>query len=250
MVPRRPLLLALFALTACIGHRTGEHDPFATALAAADLRWAARAETGSVDEAERAYRALLAQRPDSGEVLWRLARVEWSRALIDPANASTWHEAGRQEALACIAADPALADWLAHQGDRLTTEVLTAAHMPAQCLVYGAAHVVRWVELRGAGAALDLEDAAPLLEVAASTAPTVEPALREWAAARVSVLSGGAPSAARAHFRAAVEAEPGLHFFRVDAADAFPDLTDALPSPPETDAWALENGAAPVSPAP
>ncbi len=216
-------------------------DPFGEAVAAADKVWAARASTGSVDAAERAYTALLAQRPTAGAVLWRLSRVAWSRAMIEPARAAKWHEVGRELALRCVAAAEPVAEGLLVRGDRLGPPVVLD-EAPAPCRVYAAAHVVGLVYMRGPGAALDLEDAAPLL---AGLPEGVEPAVQGWTSARLRLLQGAEPAAAREAMRQAVAAEPGVRFYRAEAMLAFPDLDGSLPPLLDDPRWALENAAFP-----
>ena len=229
-------------LAGCVAHHRAPADPFAGALSAADEAWGHRAESGGLDAAERAYTALLAERPGAPEVLWRLARLQWSHALIDPAHAGEWHEAGREFALRCVAADPALAEALATAGDRLSTATLAISTAPAQCLVFGAAHIVALVEARGPGAALDLEDALPLAARAAQAGPAVEPALRSWALGRAGVLMGSNPGESRDAMRTAVALAPGLRFFRDEAVSAFPDLAESFDAFVPAPGWTLENG--------
>lgn len=214
-------------------------DAFGEAVAAADRVWAARAETGSVDPAERAYTALLAERPTAAAVLWRLSRVAWSRSMIEPARAAKWHEVGREFALRCVAVAEPVAEVLLLRGDRLGPP-LVLDEAPAPCRVYGAAHIVGLVAARGPGAALDLEDASPLL---ADVPEGVEPAVQAWARARLRLLQGAEPAAAREAMGRAVAAEPSVRFYRAQATLAFPDLDGSLP-PFQPDArWALENAA-------
>lgn len=232
-------LLALL-LGGCPAHAPRAADSFGASLSAADEVWSARAASGGVDAAESAYAALFGMRPESAELLWRLSRAAWSRALIDPDNAQTWHEVGREYAMRCVMTDPGVAATVAKRGDRLDNAMLASATLPSECLVFAGAHVVALVEARGAGARLDLEDSEPLLAMAAPDT-TAEPAAREWAAGRWLTLSGVTPDAARAHLLAAATLAPGVRFYRDAALQSFPDLADTLaPFTPEP-AWALEN---------
>ncbi len=235
-------MIALLGLLlgGCPAHTTRSPDAFEASLVAADEVWSARATAGGVDAAERAYTALLGARPESPEVLWRLSRAAWSRALIDPENALTWHEVGREYAMRCVMTDPGVAAAVAKRGDRLDNAMLANAVLPTECLVFGGAHVVALVEARGAGARLDLEDADSLLGMAVPETNT-EPAPREWAVGRMFTLSGLTPDAARAHLLVATTLAPGVRFYRDAALQSFPDLADTLPPFTPEPAWALEN---------
>ena len=180
MIAAAVFALALWGAGGCAPKVPGDVDPFVAALASADARWEARSATGNVDEAERAYTALLAERPQSGDVLWRLSRLYWSRAWIDPGQAETWHEVGREQALRCLAADPGIADAITRQGDRLDAGRVAAASVPAECAALAASHVAALADLRGAGAALDLEDVDALLAAPRPATPEVA-ALGRWA---------------------------------------------------------------------
>ncbi|GDX78513.1 hypothetical protein LBMAG42_03240 [Deltaproteobacteria bacterium] len=237
-----PLLGLL--LGGCAAHAPRTPDTFGASLAAADEEWGARAKSGNLEAAERTYSALLGVRAESPDALWRLSRVAWSHALIDPDNAQTWHEIGREYALRCVMTDPGVAAAVAKRGDRLDSAMLASATLPSECLVFGGAHVVALVEARGAGAKLDLEDGDPLLGMAVPET-TMEPATREWAIGRWLTITGATPSAARAHLVAAAKLAPGVRFYRDAALQSFPDLADTFaPFTPEP-AWALENHEAP-----
>jgi hypothetical protein len=234
------LTVALAALSALyLGGcrpRPSRVDEFGEAVAAADTLWAARSGSG-LEAAERAYTALLAERPNASAVLWRLSRVAWSRAMIEPARAATWHEVGREYALRCVAGDPSVAAALLDVGDRLTPPV-TVAEAPPGCRVFGAAHVVALVAARGPGAALDLEDAAPLLD---GVTVDADPAAAAWAAGKLRVLRGVESGEAREALVRAVTAAPGVRFYREEALAAFPDLDGGLPAFTPDPAWTLEN---------
>lgn len=214
-------------------------DPFGEAVAAADAVWERRAQSGGFDEAERAYSALLGRRPTASAVLWRQARVAWSRALSEPRRAERWHEVGREVALRCVAATPAVAQALIATGDRIDRTLPLAQSAPA-CRVYAAAHIVRLVALRGPGAALELEDATGLLT---DLGMAEEPAVLAWAQGWLRVLQGRESAEAREALLAALRASPGVTFYREQALAAFPDVDGSLPAFIPDPAWALENGA-------
>lgn len=214
-------------------------DTFGEGVAAADREWARRAEAGGLDAAERAYTALLAERPTAGAVLWRLSRVAWSRVMMEPARAAFWHEVGRELALRCVAATPEVAEGILVVGDRLTPPVVVTG-APAPCRAYAAAHIVGLVRARGPGATLDLEEVGPLL---AELPSEVEPAVRGWAAGQYHVLRDEEPSAAREALTIAAAASPGVGFYRAEAVRAFPDLDATLPGTVNDARWALENAA-------
>ena len=214
-----------------------EADRFGEAIAAADLVWERRAEAGTLDDAERAYTALLAERPQAGAVLWRLSRMAWSRAMMEPARALRWHEVGREYALRCVGSTTAVAAVTQSLGDRLSPPVPVGA-APLGCRVYGGAHVLGLVRARGPGSDLDLEDAEPLL---AGLDETVEPAVGGWAAGTLRVLQGRDSAAARDALLSAVAAAPGVAFYRREALSAFPDVDGSLPRFTPDPAWALEN---------
>lgn len=236
---RRGLIPLLLLGVACLPKAGPVEDSFAAALRAADARWEARATEGTVDGAERAYTALLAERPTSPDVLWRLSRVAWSRSWIDAGNAETWHEVGREYALRCLLEDPGVRDAVAAHGDRLDAALVEAAEVPPECAALGAAHLVALARLRGPGAALDLEDVQALL-AAPDPAGAVELALAEWAEGAV---PGADPDRSRAHLRRAAERAAGLPWFRAEAVRTWPDLAEALPTAPPDPAWALETAA-------
>lgn len=229
---------ALFLL-GCTGAGKRAADPLAAALATADEAWESRAATGNVDVAERAYAALLATWSEEGRVLWRLSRVAWSRALLTPADASIWHEAGREYAMRCLVATPQFGELVYLIGDRVTDVAL--AEIPVEagpCAVYAAAHTVALTRRRGPGAALDLADVDPLLSAAERIAPGTEAALAAWTDGNQAFLLGELVEA-RAALRTAAETAPGQHFYRLDALALFPDMVNL----PEGDdpVWALEN---------
>ena len=231
------MLVALTLLAGC-APKVAPADSFAAQIAAADLVWEARANAGGLDVSERAYTALLAQRPDSPDVLWRLARSALSRRLIDRDNAATWYEVGREHALRCLSADEGISAAIARSGDRFDPEVVRVASVPPECAALAAANVVGLARLRGSGSALDLEDAAALVH-AASPSGAVEAAWQRWAIGMLALTTDVVAS--RAALRMAAELAPGLAFFREAAVEAFPDLDGVLPRATADPAWALEN---------
>lgn len=231
----RVVLLALTLWSGC-APKVAPADSFVAAIAAADRVWEDRAASGGLEVSERAYTVLLAERPDSPDVRWRLARAALSRRLIDGDNAAMWHEIGREHALRCLSADVGIVEGIARTGDRLLPEMVRAAVVPPECAALAAAHVVGLARARGLGSALDLEDAVALL-AAPAPAGGVERAWQRWAAGTLATDV----VASRAALREAVQLAPGVLFFREAAVRAFPDLDGVLPPATPDPAWALEN---------
>lgn len=216
-------------------------DPFDASLAAADLVWESRAAAGSVDEAERKYVALLVERSQSGAVLWRMARVAWSRALISPSTAAIWHEAGREYAMRCLTAEGVMSESVYRIGDRMDPAVIQALPTSmAPCLVYAAAHTVALARVRGPGALLDMDDVGPLLGGNLGELGD-EAALSAWARGHAAEASGDTV-AGRRELHLAVSLAPGQRFFRESATVLFPDLEGEWPTFDADPRWALENG--------
>jgi hypothetical protein len=238
----RALVLLSLALAACATAARKERDPFGTAMRAGDRLWGAR-PTAGMDAASKAYEAMLVRWKEDGRVLARLAEIAWSRAMVNPDDAATWHAAGREYAMRCVIGSPQAAEVLFRVGDRVVPELLAtvdAAH--AGCLVWAAAHTSALVADRGPGAALDLADVGPLLHRAVELAPEVEPALRAWTEGRAASLDPrGDPTTARARMREAIALAPGIAWYRATYAATFPDVTDAWEGYVPDPVWAAEN---------
>ena len=175
-----------------------------------------------------------------------MSRVAFSRALLAPAQAATWHEAGREYAMRCLVANPTFGESVYQAGDRLTANAL--AVLPGDlvpCMVFAAAHTGALVQGRGPGAALDLADVTPLLEAAQRLDPSAEAALAAWAKSTEAFAKGNLVDA-RAAARRAVDLEPGLDFYRHEALAKFPDLVN-LPVGADAE-WVLENAAGQLPP--
>ncbi len=234
--------IAILLVVACAPKAARQKDPVITALAAADRQWAQRSTVG-IDAAEMAYTTLLARWPGEPRVWGRLARTAWSRALVNPADARAWHEAGREQAMRCLLRDGRLEEAVIRGGDHLDDDVLEGIKgRDSACLVYAAAHTVMLVRLRGEGAMLDLGDVPPLV-ARAEALGEAEPALRRWTAASELMIRGAEPSRARVLHAEAVALAPGQAFYAAEALRAFPDLAGTLPdSVPDTE-WQIENAA-------
>lgn len=223
-------------------------DPLLVPLGEADRVWERRAVDGGPEAALAAYEALLPLAPGDPRLAARLARAHHLRALVapDPDAALHAYEVTRELGVACLVGDPAVEGALRAARLRWTPAVVAA--VPAvrtPCLVWAAAGSVGTVEVRGPGAALELQAARTYAEGATARLPG-EP----WAARSLAMASLLDPLAKDAERTQAVDRlesasalAPGLDWFVVDLAQARGE-TPALPPMREADPLRHENEAA------
>ena len=232
-------------LIACAPRGSGlETDPLLVPLAAADQLWDARATPDGLAHARSAYEALLVS-PAEPRVLARIARVDHRVGLVavERFAALAAYEASRETSERCLAEDPDVAPVLAAASWRWTADVLRrVGPRRASCLTWALAAAVGTVEVRGPGAALELERAQPLAARALALSPDDPWVMRS--AAELVLLDprsdGPARDAAVALLRRAAAAQPGFLLFEADIARAMG--TSYTPPPPvENDPYALEN---------
>lgn len=216
------------------------------ALAAADARWANRAQPGELDALNELWLGMLGQDADDAVVLARLARLEWTRAWLD-ADRRHFENAG-DFGYRCLLTWPNFAAASELDGYRITAR--TAAALPAEaapCLTWTVVGGLSLVEARGPGAALELEAVRLLLDRLTVIGAPEDPGFLPWAQAMVLVLEAAPaspPATARGRFAAAIEAAPGVLLFRRTFATYFPDAANvAMDGYVPADAWALENAA-------
>jgi hypothetical protein len=215
----------------------------------ADALWERRAEEGGLERALAAYTTLLAGAPADPRVLARIARAQHRIGLVteDPAAALVAYESAREVASTCIVTDPQVRAVLPSVGWVWTGPVLTDIGADrAECALWAAAASVGTVEVRGPGAALELEAVAPLAARALELRPNDPWALRT--AAEIRLLDPGTPEEERTQALGLLEQAagraPAMLLFRVDLARANGQAVTDLPPPSPDEPNALENARA------
>lgn len=248
------VVLPLLLCAGCwLRHREEEISPLQQAILDAEAIFARRAEGPEVlDASIEAWRAALSMAQDEPRVLAGLARAYSARAygygLADPAMD---YEIGRSYAWSCLMLDSGFSARVNAEGGRLSeraARLLGETYRP--CLEAMLIASVRWVELRGPAAAIDLPELTILANRAGEGSPTswVGP----WARGMIVALT---PDPARrdnaAMDLAFAEAERALPELWIAAADRLfyapePDearRTALIEQEPAGD-WSLENAAA------
>ena len=257
-----PVWLAAVALPGCALFHRGPQaglDPLAGPLARADSQWAHRAEPAGMDAVTATLDSLRIVAPEDPRVLARLARLHWTLGELaeDRDNAVDQYETGRSYGYTCLLTYPAFASGVAAARWRVGSAAVGGLEADAvPCLTWTAANGISLVVTRGAGAALEIEQARPLAERALTLAPEGEGGMVLWAAGMSALLDGDPArvddaeaqhEAARTLLRRAMEISPTTLLFRADMAAQFPDTrAELLPLPPspDLDPAALENARA------
>ena len=243
--------------------RGGEaRDPVDAGLGRADAVFAERGELDRLDEAIELYRGLLAEHPQDPRVLHALAVAWTARAWGHPSEAqAAEYERARAYGLRCLERNPGFSSRVELGAGRVTEgAVRQLSDSDADCLDATLVAWVRWVELRGPAAAIDLE---PLRHMARKSRLLQPGWVGPWGEAMSIVLLEGPLDRdllrSRAMFQNAIKAEPRLAVAHLDFArhqlllegerSAFERELRSFDEshPPESDGpWALENEAARV----
>lgn len=191
---------------------------------------------------EEALSGLQSQAPSDPRVLWRWARVHWVLGyLAETPEAQTNHwETGREFAYACLMADPEVAAGLKQTGWLLSERVL-ATTVPEQrpCLAQAAANGFALVELRGAGAQLDVEASCAMVARAGEIVGAVEPGLMDWLGGECAWWASKDAALAEQEWRAALGSGNGLY-----ALSGWRHVPEGAWDVPESEVYSLENGRA------
>lgn len=152
---RALLVSSLLVLSACPWHREGGGVDLVEApwVAEVDVLWDAR---GSAAPVRQALDAVLEEDPDSAAARWRMSRLHAREALgADRDTALREVTRARDEALACLEADPVVALRRREVGWGAALEAVGPQAGP--CVVWAAWSWTRWVYVFGEDAAhLDL----------------------------------------------------------------------------------------------
>ncbi|MCB9758727.1 MAG: hypothetical protein H6739_02720 [Alphaproteobacteria bacterium] len=260
---RRWVLALVLALPGCWRlHRKPDVDPIEEALKAADALFDARAESEErLLAAIEAYREVLAMATDDPRVLWRIARAYTALGYGYPSEASPQHfDLAREYGLRCLARNTGYASRLDAAGGRINERAVRRLGVPERaCLEQTLVAWLRWVEVRGPAAALDLQATELLARQARELDPGRERWIPGWSIGMVEALRPGRMSrdleVMEQGFADAIAAEPGLAIPTADRARlVLPGLGDRealevalheVEGWPEGEAtWALENRAA------
>lgn len=238
--------VVLVWLAACAHRVESGLDPeVAAAIEQGDAAWARRAEPGQRDAAVAAWQGALPSAPREPELLWRISRAEWARGVLEPDSTEPF-ESGLDLGWRCLMGFAGFSSTLELGGYRVEPRAVdTLPAEAAGCVAWVIVNGVALEERRGAGAALVLEPLRTLVPVLRAH-PETAPGFGPWAEARLGLADAPplADTAARALFREAIAAAPGVALFRRDYTAVFPDARDVAWAGWVPDAsWAAENAA-------
>ena len=202
--------------------RNGEvRDPVDGALARADAVFSERVSLERLDEAIEAYRSLLAEHPGDPRIL-RAWSVAWTaRAWGHPgAQQAAEYERARAYGLQCLELNPGFSSRVELASGKVTVGAARQlTESDAACLDATLVAWVRWVEIRGPAAAIDLE---PIRVLARQSRLSSEGWVGPWGDAMAMVLLEGPIERelprSRALFQNAINAEPQLALAHLDFA--------------------------------
>ena len=246
----------LLALAGCVLLPRAVPDTRAQALAAADQRFRDRgADPDAVDAASAAWTLLLDGSAHDAELQARLAQAAWIRGraeVKDPAAARVQFELAEEAGWACALTSPAFAARVRREGGRSSVDAIALlGAKEAPCLAWTSAGLVELLQLRGAGADLDLATLDALRAalhgipeaVAAPWEPNGLPGFLPWLDARRALLAEDpfVRQAARGDFDRAVDEAPDFLPWQRDRAVAFPATAAGGPPPESETRWPLES---------
>lgn len=248
--------LLLLALGGCgLRHHDEEISPLDQAINDAEALFSRRAVSAAeLDKCIEAWRTALSMSASDPRVLAGLARAYTARAygygLPDPAGD---YEIAKVYAWSCMMQDPGFSARVIAEGGRLTeraARLLGERFRP--CLEGYVVAGLRWVEVRGPAAALDLSMLNTLAHRADEPGTAASPWIGPWAIAMVIALTPDPKlrdvTAMETEFARAEAALPELWMMTADHMSYAPILDEArwmalMDRRPSGD-WELENSAA------